>query len=102
MKWQRTLLLIALFAAGQAGAQPTAANTAASRTPNSAEQKLNPLAPSGTKVVDTRAEWTRVGGLETRAWTTVAGWSPGKSAFPSAETHSWQLPLLSIGHAPWE
>jgi len=98
VKKERTLLLIALFAAGQVVAQQRVADTPVSRTPTSVEQKFYQLVP--VKTVETKEDLNRFGGLDTRAWTTVAGWSPGKSAFPDAENYTWQLNLLSVGHQP--
>jgi hypothetical protein len=103
MRTQRTLLLIALFAAGQAVAQQTVAqqtvaNPSVSKIPTSTEQKFYRLVPART--VESRGGLNRDGDLNTQAWTTVAGWYPGRSAFPDAEIYTWQLPLLSIGHEP--
>jgi len=35
--------------------------------------------------------------LEPRAWTTIVGWSPGKSAFPDATTQESCMGLLRFG-----
>ena len=53
---------------------------------------VNPFAPT-----EPRSEYRNTAGLSTRAWTTTAGWSPGRSAFPDAVTHEPTMNLISFG-----
>jgi hypothetical protein len=55
--------------------------------------KSNPVSTSGKN-----REYVQ--GLHPQAWTTIVGWHPGRSAFPSednAGSFSTEMPLLQIG-----
>jgi hypothetical protein len=55
---------------------------------------INPFARA-----EPREEIERVGGISSRPWTSVVGWSPGASAFPDAKTHEPTLKLISVSRA---
>ena len=108
MKIQRTLLLIALFVTCSVMAQQQMEQQAEQHTNVSSavaissigDMKVHWLAPSKPA-----AAWESqepVEGLRPRAWTTIVGWHPGRSAFPDGEDFSTETPLLWIGHEPWE
>jgi hypothetical protein len=101
MKLQRTLLLVASFAACNVMAQQQGTNSPASATFAVEEPKLHWLAPS-RPVVSQQNNREPIEGLSPQAWTTVVGWHPGASAFPNSENYTTELPLLWIGHAPWQ
>jgi len=96
MKIKRTILLIALFAACQAVAQQTTNAPSASATVTVEKLKLHWLAPIETN--KTSENFKPAEGLDPRAWTTIVGWHPGESAFPTAETHEggWCLFWVDI------
>jgi hypothetical protein len=99
MKRQRTLLMVALFAAGQAVAQDMLDSALASKATNARRPAVHWFAPAqSTGMQD---EGKAVGGLSPRAWTTTAGWNPGMSAFPDARTSGPQACLFWTGHGPW-
>jgi hypothetical protein len=109
MKTKRTLLLIALFAAGSAMAQAQMTQeltTPRHKVPSPAattavgELKFHWLAPD--KVTDWRNDREPVEGLSPQAWTTTVGWHPGESAFPDENASSTGMPLLWFGHEPWQ
>ncbi len=56
---------------------------------------VNPFAPHETtpQVPGTRE-------LSPRAWSTVVGWSPGRSAFPDETTHEPSMCLFSLTRTP--
>jgi len=94
MKWQGTIFLTVLFAAGPAAAQPTT-NAPPSATAITVQKpEFHWFAQSKTK--RTRENLRPIEGMDTRAWTTVVGWHPGESAFPSAETHQGGWPLFWV------
>jgi hypothetical protein len=104
MKAQRTLLLIALFAscnvmAQQQTEQPTNISSAVAIS-SIGDLKIHWLAPS--KPADGWESQEPVAGLRPQAWTTIVGWHPGQSAFPDGGNFSTEMPLLWIGHEPWE
>jgi len=99
MKSRGILILFALFAAGLAGAQSQTNSTSASATIIKVQEpKLHWLAPVTT--TKTNNNLKSVEGLDSRAWTTVAGWHPGGSAFPAAETHRSKLCLFWVDFEP--
>lgn len=102
MKYQGALiLLVALFAAGQAAAQELSLGTTISKatTTTTRKQTIHWLAPANTeKAADYRRS---VGGLSPQAWTTQVGWNTGVSAFPDDKTCGSGMCLLWIGHKPW-
>jgi hypothetical protein len=105
MKTKRTLLLMALFAAGSAMAQQqqteqqqTVSAPAAATTVG--KVKFHWLAPD--KVTDWRTDREPVEGLSPQPWTTIVGWNPGKSAFPDDVNSTTEMPLLWFGHEPWQ
>jgi hypothetical protein len=55
---------------------------------------FNPFAP-----VRSEPRQTAVENVSPRAWTTMAGWHPGASAFPDATTHEPQMALVSVSSA---
>jgi hypothetical protein len=63
--------------------------------PLSLLRAIDPFAPAGSK-----EEVRRVGDLSPRAWTTIAGWHPGASAFPDPITHEPGLNLFSVSRNP--
>ena len=54
-------------------------------------QSIDPFSPLPGPANDRE----RAEGLSERAWSTVAGWRPGASAFPDAITHESQMGLIS-------
>ena len=86
--------MFAFFAAGQALAQSQTKATSASVPITVEKSKLHWLAPVTT--TKTKENLKPVEGLDPRAWTTVAGWHPGESAFPAAETHQSKLCLFWV------
>jgi hypothetical protein len=97
MELPRAVFLIALFAACQAIAQQATNAPSASATFTVQKPKLHWLTPART--TKAKENLKPVAGLDPRAWTTVVGWHPGESAFPSAETHEggWCLLWVNIG-----
>ena len=93
MKMKRTLFLIVMFAAFVGATQQPAGDPSASvdETPG----LLQIIAP-----VQSQDDIRRINGLSTRSWTTVVGWRPGASAFPSEAAHEPGLYLFSLGVAP--
>jgi hypothetical protein len=82
------------FAAYQTGTQ---SETNATPTfQNVKVEKQKPLWLSPFKAVTAKQNLRPVEGLDPRAWTTVAGWQPGKSAFPTAETDQSKLCLVWV------
>jgi hypothetical protein len=61
-------------------------------TPRRLLNLVNPLAPVEPQPVPE----TRLGGVSTRAWSSVVGWSPGGSAFPDPVTHEPHMTLVSV------
>jgi hypothetical protein len=109
MKTQRTLLLIALFAAGSALAQqqmtqglttPRHKVSAPAATTAVGELKFHWLAPA--KPADLQNDREPVEGLSPQAWTTIVGWHPSESAFPDENTAEPEMPLLWFGREPWQ
>jgi hypothetical protein len=100
VKLQGTLLVIALFATGQAVAQQQTNTPSASTTITVKRQKFHWLAPM--KKVERKNNLEYVEGLSPRAWTTIVGWHPGASAFPEAESSGLQVCLFWAGHEPWQ
>jgi hypothetical protein len=98
MKLERTLLLIALFAACRVMAQPQKVASSASAPAGKVE--FHWFAPS--KPAASQESREPVEGLSPQAWTTTVGWHPGRSAFPNGENWSPQLPLFWVGHKPWQ
>jgi hypothetical protein len=106
VKKERTLFLIVLFAACQAGAQqasntPSTSQTnapSASATFTTVKPKFHWLGPSGPVPAENRPRL--IEGLDTRAWTTVAEDNSGRLVFPDAETHEAGLSLLWWGSEP--
>jgi hypothetical protein len=98
MKLQGALLLIVLLAAGQAGAQSQTNATSASATITVQKPKLHWLAPA--TMTNSTENLKPVKGLDPRAWTTVAGWYPGESAFATGETHRSKLVLFWVDIEP--
>jgi hypothetical protein len=109
MKKERTLLLVLLFAAGQAVAQQKAntqlatqvtaasasqTNHAASATFTASKPKFHIFGPA--KPVQSQ-KVLRIEGLDPRAWTTVAETSTSREAFPNGHTHQAGLCLLWWG-----
>ena len=86
--------MIALFAAAQAIAQQTTNAPSASATITAQKPKWHWFAPVETK--PTKENMRPIEGLDPRAWTTIVGWHPGESAFPSAETHEGGCPLFWV------
>jgi hypothetical protein len=99
MKYQGLLLMIGLFAAGQAAAQQHLTGTSVSKAVTG-KHTIHWLAPE--PAVKTIYNSRYVGGLNTEAWTTQAGWYAGASAFPDAETYRTGMCLFWIGHEPWQ
>ena len=100
MKLRGVLILFALLAASQAGAQSQTNSTSASATVIKVQEpKLHWLGPVTTTTTNNNLK--RVEGLDSRAWTTVAGWHPGESAFPAVETHRSKLSLFRMDFEPW-
>lgn len=58
-------------------------------------ERLNPFAP-----VETPAPVARDTRISPHAWTTVAGWHPGVSAFADPETHEPELDLFNLPVGP--
>lgn len=52
---------------------------------------LNPFAKSAAS-----GQAADFGSVESRAWTTIVGWTPGQSPFPDDTHHESQLRLLSV------
>jgi hypothetical protein len=94
MKLQGAVFLIALFAVFQAVAQQPTNAPSASTTFMVQKPKLHWLAP--VKTTKAKENLKPIGGLNPQAWTTVVGWHPGESAFPSAETHEGGWPLFWV------
>jgi hypothetical protein len=95
VKLQGAVFLMALFAAGQAIAQQTTNGPPFTTTITVQKTQWHWFAPTETK--RTRANLKPVEGLDRRAWTTVVGWHPGRSAFPGAETsEGWDLFWVSF------
>lgn len=57
-------------------------------------QMINPFSKAAPAAIERRVE-----PVEARAWTTIVGWSPGRSAFPDDEHHEPQLRLFSVSTA---
>ncbi len=70
----------------------------ASEVPGRLLNLINPFAPVEPSA--TSAPPRTVRGPSPRAWTTVAGWHPGRSAFPDAVTHESGMALISISRRP--
>jgi hypothetical protein len=98
MKLQGAVFLIALFVARQAVAQQATNAPSASAAVTVEKLKLHWLAPGETTKL--KENLKPVKGLDPRAWTTVVGWHPGESAFPSAETHEGGLCLFWMDIEP--
>jgi hypothetical protein len=94
MKLGGILILFALFAAGQAGAQSLANAPSGSATITVAKPTLHWFAPVTTTKPE--VDLKPVEGLDPRAWTTVAGGYPDESVFVTAETHRSKLRFLSM------
>ena len=94
MKLRGVLILFALFAAGQAGAQSHTNATAASPLITVEKVKLHWGAP--VKTPKPKENLKPVEGLDPRAWTTVVGWRQVESDFPAAESHRSRLCLFSV------
>jgi hypothetical protein len=62
------------------------------RVPGNFLKLINPFAPTPTRV----EHRTTGGRLSAQPWATLAGWSPGRSAFPDERTHVPTLSLLSV------
>lgn len=69
----------------------------ASEIPKRVVQLFNPFAPAEPK-----PEPPRVEKLSPRAWTTVAGWNPGRSAFADPVTHESQMGLIKFSRGATE
>jgi len=94
MKIKRTIILIALFAAGSAIAQPATNAPPASTAITVEKVKVHWFTPVEKKKSGVNYRPTE--GLDDRSWTTIAGWDPGASAFPTPETHKSQFTLFWI------
>ena len=82
------------FIANQTGTQ---SETNATLTfQNVKVEKPKPFWLSPFTVVTAKQNLKPVEGLDPRAWTTVVGWQPGKSAFPTAETDQSKLCLVWV------
>ncbi|MGA2786146.1 MAG: hypothetical protein ABSF60_01335 [Verrucomicrobiota bacterium] len=101
MKYRRTLILIALFAASTAAAWQPFATSSASRTAIAGKPAIHWFKPGSRAELNGELKFGK--GPSPRAWTTIAGWHPGVSAFPdaNAENYSCQLQVLSVGHESW-
>jgi hypothetical protein len=97
-KYQRTFLSFALLA-GLLVSRPSRAGPSASTSASPGKQKIHWLTPART--METGDDLQRVEGLSLRAWTTTAGWHPGASIFPDAETGGSRMCLFWVGHKPW-
>jgi len=95
MKNKRTLLLIALCA-GMAATAAAREDASASTAIPGKRQQIHWF--TAARATETENDLRPVEGLSRRAWTTTAGWHAGASAFPDAETCSWHMDLISIGH----
>jgi hypothetical protein len=102
MKYRQTLLLIALFAASPAIARQPFTTSSASRTATAGKPAIHWFKPGPRAEMNNELKFGK--GPSPRAWTTIAGWHPGVSAFPDAdaENFSCRLHLLSVGHEPWQ
>ena len=94
MKLRGVLILFALLAAGQAGAQSQTNATAASAPITVEKLKLHWGAP--VKTPKTKGNLKPVEGLDPRAWTTVVGWHQVEPDFPAAESHRSKLCLFWV------
>lgn len=111
MKMKRILFLIALFAAGSATAQEQMKQDLTARhhtvstpaaTTSVGELKFHWLSPAPPADLQNNRE--PIEGLSPQAWTTIAGWNPGVSAFPNDDNSNTTtgMPVLWFGHEPWE
>jgi hypothetical protein len=100
MKYQRTVLWIAL-GAGLAMTRPAAAaDPSASTALPKGKPEIHWFAPARPAEINRDLRPTE--GLSRRAWTTAVGWHPAASDFPAPETHSPRMDLFWIGHEPWQ
>src|SRR5208337_786663 len=99
MKYQGCLVLIALFAAGQACAQELSVGASRSLVAPTKGSKIHWF--TSAPAPDARYDLSPAEGLSREAWTTTVGWHPGVSAFPDAETYGSRMCFLWIGHEPW-
>jgi hypothetical protein len=109
VKTQRTLILIALFAAGSATAQqqitqelttPRHKVSSPAATTSVGELHFHWLAPTNPAVLQNDRE--PVAGLSPQAWTTTVGWHPGESAFADNINSASGMPVLWFGREPWQ
>lgn len=114
MKKERTLFLIALFAACQAVAQQQTGAQSASQTSAASASRTNAAPASATftapkpkfhwlgppQPVQPQKRLRLIEGLDPRAWTTVAETRTSRQAFPNGENHEAGLCLLWRGSEP--
>jgi hypothetical protein len=100
MKIKGTFLAIAIAAFSTAA--PAQQHYSATSTAIVQKQKLQVVTPFNFwHQPAPKSKIERVGGMSSQPWTQIAGWPPGASAFPDAETHESTLYIFSIGHEPW-
>jgi hypothetical protein len=97
-KYQRTFLSFALFA-GLLLSRPARAGPSASILVPREKHKIHWLTP--VRPTESGDDLQSIEGLSLRSWTTTAGWHPGVSLFPNAETGGSRMCLFWIGHKPW-
>jgi hypothetical protein len=76
--------------------------TISSAAATTAVEKLNIHWLAPVDLTDWRNDREPVEGLSPQSWTTMAGWHPGQSAFPDNANFSTEMPLLWLGHEPWQ